>query len=245
MIGLVAGALVLGACSSTGNTSGSEVLVSAASSLTEAFVEMEEAFETANPEIDVVLNLGGSSALREQILAGAPADVFASANMSNMDRVASAGDVKGAPVVFARNRLEIAVPSGNPGGVNGLTDFARGDLLIGLCAEDVPCGDYGREALKKADVVPAVDTDEPNVRALLTKIEVGELDAGIVYVTDVVSTVGGVDGIEIPDSENVYADYPIAALTDAPNADGAAAFVLFVLSDEGRSILSDHGFALP
>jgi molybdate transport system substrate-binding protein len=94
-------------------------------------------------------------------------------------------------------------------------------------------------------VIPAVDTDEPNVRALLTKIEAGELDAGIVYVTDVASTDGGVGGVRIPDDENVLADYPIASLANAPNSDGAAAFVTFVLSDEGRSILADHGFALP
>ena len=244
-VGLAVGALVLAACSGTGDTTGDEVLVSAASSLTEAFAEIETAFESENPEIDVVLNIGGSSGLREQILAGAPADVFASANTSNMDRVVAGGDVEGDPAIFARNRLEIAVPTGNPGGVTGLADFARDELLIGLCAEDVPCGGYGRQVLEKTDVVPSVDTEEPNVRALLTKIEAGELDAGIVYVTDVVSTGGDVDGIEIPDDDNVYAEYPIAVLTDAPNGDEAAAFVAFVLSDEGRSILTDHGFALP
>lgn len=244
-VGLAAGALVIAACSSTGDTGGDEILVSAAASLTEAFADMETAFESANPEIDVVLNIGGSSGLREQILAGAPADVFASANTSNMDLVVDVGDVEGEPAVFARNRLEIAVPVENPGGVTGLADFARDDLLIGLCAEDVPCGGYGRQVLQKAAVMPSVDTEEPNVRALLTKIEAGELDAGIVYVTDVVSTGGDVDGIEIPDDDNVYADYPIAVLADAPNADGAAAFMAFVLSDEGRSILADHGFVSP
>ena len=245
MVGLTTAGLLLAACGNAGNGTADEILVSAASSLTEAFAKMEAAFETANPEIDVVLNLGGSSALREQILAGAPADVFASANTPNMDRVVDAGDVDGDPVIFARNRLEIAVPAGNPGSVTGLADFARDELLIGLCAEDVPCGTYGRQALENADVIPSVDTEEPNVRALLTKVEVGELDAGIVYATDVASTDGDVGGIEIPDDDNVYGDYPIAVLAEAPNADGAAAFVAFVLSDEGRMILADHGFALP
>jgi molybdate transport system substrate-binding protein len=244
-VGLAAGALVFAACSGTGNSAGDDVLVSAASSLTEAFTEMEASFEISNPEIDVVLNLGGSSALREQILSGAPADVFASANTSNMDVVVDVGDVEGEPAIFARNRLEVAVPVGNPGGVIGLADFSRVELLLGLCAQEVPCGDYGRRALHNAGVEPSVDTEEPNVRALLTKIEAGELDAGIVYTTDVVSTDGDVDGIEIPDGDNVYADYPIAVLTDAPNADGAAAFMAFVLSDEGRSILVDHGFVSP
>lgn len=245
LVGLATGALLLAACGTTGSGADGEVLVSAAASLTDAFSEMEAAFEAVNPETDVLLNSGGSSALREQILAGAPADVFASANMSNMDQVVAAGEVEGEPTIFARNRLDIAVPSGNPGGVTGLADFARDELLIGLCAEDLPCGDYGRQALEKAHVIPAVDTDEPNVRALLTKIEAGELDAGIVYVTDVASTDGGVGSVRIPDDENVLADYPIASLANAPNADGAAAFVAFVLSDAGRSILADHGFALP
>lgn len=244
-VGLATAVLLLAACGGTRNSAGSEVLVSVASSLTEAFTEMETAFESANPKIDVVLNIGGSSALREQILAGAPADVFASANTSNMGLVVDAGDVAGEPAIFARNRLEIAVPVGNPGSVLGLADFARDGLLIGLCSESVPCGDYGRQVLQNAGVIPAVDTEEPNVRALLTKIEVGELDAGIVYETDVASTDGGVDGVEIPDGDNVHADYPIAVLAEAPNADGAAAFVGFVLSEEGRAILADHGFVLP
>ncbi|MEA2010833.1 MAG: molybdate ABC transporter substrate-binding protein, partial [Actinomycetota bacterium] len=229
----------------SGNGEGDEILVSAASSLTEAFAEMETAFEKANPEIDVVLNIAGSSALREQILAGAPADVFASANTSNMDLIVDADDVEGEPVVFAHNRLEIAVPVGNPASVTGLPDFAREELLIGLCTESVPCGAYGRQALQNAGVIPAVDTEEPNVRALLTKIEAGELDAGIVYETDVSSTDGSVDGVEIPDIHNVYANYPIAQLAGAPNADGAEEFVEFVLSQMGREILADYGFVLP
>lgn len=237
--------LLLGACGGARNDSDGEVLVSAAASLTDAFGALESAFESANPGTDVVLNLGGSSALREQILAGAPADVFASANVSNMDQVVAAGDVAGEPRVFAGNRLEIAVPAGNQAGVAGLGDFARSDLLIGLCAVGVPCGDYGRQALSNAGVEPSIDTDEPNVRALLTKIEAGELDAGIVYVTDVDALDGRVGGVAIPDEQNVFADYPIVVLADAPNADGGEAFVAFVLSDDGRSILSGYGFVLP
>lgn len=244
-VGLATAALLLSACGGSASSTPNEILVSAASSLTEAFTEMETAFESVNPEIDVVLNIGGSSALREQVLAGAPADVFASANTANMDLVVDAGDVEGEPAIFAHNRLEIAVPVGNPGDVIGLADFARGELLIGLCAEAVPCGDYGRRVLQNADVTPSVDTEEPNVRALLTKIEVAELDAGIVYTTDVASADDGVDGIDIPDDHNIYADYPIAVLAEAPNAVGAADFVVFVLSDEGRAILDDHGFVLP
>jgi len=224
--------------------SSSEIRVSAAASLTDAFTEIAAAFEAENPGTDVVLNFGGSSALREQILEGAPVDVFASANMSTMDSVVAEGAASGVPQTFARNRLEIAVPPGNPGNVTGLTDFSHPDLLIGLCAEGVPCGDFARQALDDADVVPSIDSNEPDVRSLLTKIELGELDAGIVYATDVASSDGGVEGIEIPEAVNVTATYPIAVLADAPNPEGAQAFVDFVLSD-GRTVLSRYGFETP
>ena len=221
------------------------VLVFAAASLTDAFAEIESAFEAASPGLDVDLSLAGSSSLRRQIVEGAPADVFASADQSNMAQVVEAGEVEGEPVIFARNRLAIAVPAGNPAGVSGLDDLADDELLVGLCAEGVPCGDFAREVLADAGVEPALDTNEPDVRALLTKIGAGELDAGITYVTDV--TAGGerVEGVAIPDEVNVVAAYPIARLAGAPNPDAATAFVDFVLSDEGRSILADFGFADP
>ena len=224
---------------------GGDLLVSAAASLTDAFANVETAFETDNPGVDVLLNLGPSSGLREQILEGAPADVFASANTSNMDQVAEAGEVAGDPEIFVTNLLQIAVPPGNPAGVTGLVDLANEDLLIGMCAEDVPCGDFGRTALENAGVTPAIDTNEPDVRALLTKIEAGELDAGITYVTDVASTAGAVEGVDIPAEFNVVADYPIATLVNAPNPDAAAAFVAFVLSPEGQTILNSYGFSSP
>jgi molybdate transport system substrate-binding protein len=156
-----------------------------------------------------------------------------------------AGEVAGDPETFVTNLLQIAVPAGNPGGVTGLDDFGRDDLLIGLCAEDVPCGEFGREALEKAGVTPAVDTNEPDVRALLTKIEAGELDAGITYATDVMSAAGAVEGVDIPDELNVVARYPIAVLAGAPNPEAAEAFVAFVLSEEGQGILREYGFASP
>ena len=239
-------ALVGAGCAGSGEkTVDGEVLVSAAASLTEAFTVIEDAFEDANPGIDVLLNLASSSSLREQILEGAPVDVFASANTSNMDRVSEAGAVAGEARVFAKNTLQIAVPAGNPAGVTGLVDFANQELLIGLCAEDVPCGDLGRQALDNAGVTPSIDSNEPDVRALLTKIEAGELDAGIVYVTDVISTEGGVEGVEIPENQNVVAEYSIAILVDAPNAEAAAAFVSFVMSDAGQGIMGEYGFIAP
>ncbi|HEX9856697.1 MAG TPA: molybdate ABC transporter substrate-binding protein [Acidimicrobiia bacterium] len=231
---------VIAACA--GSDTRDRLLVSAAASLTDAFRDIESAFETDHPDVDVVLNLGATSALREQILEGAPVDVFASANTANMGAVVDAGAVDGEPSIFAINRLEIAVPTSNPAGVTGLSDFARDELLIGLCAEAVPCGDFARQALANGGVTPRIDTNEPDVRALLTKIEAGELDAAIVYATDVLSASGSVEGVAIPDEDNVPAEYPIAVLRDAPNPEVAKAFVAFVHSNAGREILATYGF---
>jgi len=213
--------LVLAACG--GGDDGDAVRVFAAASLTDAFTEIAEAFVG-----EVTLSFAGSATLRAQIESGAPADVFASADERD----------DGEP--FALNTLEIAVPAGNPGGVTGLEDFADDGLLLGVCADEVPCGRYARAGLASAGVDAAIDTSEPDVRSLLTKIEAGELDAGIVYRTDVVASGAAVDGIAIPDDHNVAVTYPIAALTDAGED-----FVAFVRSDEGRAILAAHGFETP
>src|SRR5262245_3949899 len=218
------------------------ITVFAAASLTDAFGEMADTFEEENAGTTVELNFGASSALREQILAGAPADVFASANTSNMDQLVDADAVDGEPDIFVKNQLEIAVPAGNPGNVEGLDAFGNADLNIGLCAEEVPCGQFGREALANAGVTPAQDTDEPDVRSLLTKVEAGDLDAGLVYHTDVLAAGDEVEGVEVPDEFNVIAEYPLAALSASGNAELASAFVEFVLSDEGQSILESYGF---
>ena len=221
------------------------VRVFAAASLTNAFTEMEAAFEGANPGIDVELNLAGSSTLREQILEGAPADVFASAHLSAMEDVLASGDIVDPPVDFALNQLQLAVPSGNPAGVTALRDLTEDDLLVGLCAAAVPCGGLAREALRRAGVEPSLDTEEADVRALLSKIEAGELDAGIVYVSDIVNAGGRVEGIGSPDDLGAFIGYPIAVLADAPNPDAGTDFVGFVLSEAGRTILADAGFGLP
>lgn len=241
-------AMLGGACSSSPGPAvpdRDQVLVSAAASLSDAFPEVKRAFEAEYPELEVILNFGGSSSLREQILEGAPADVFAPADPSIMDAVLQAGEVSGMPHILARNVLQIAVPAGNPAGVSGLTDFGRPELLIGLCAEGVPCGDLARQALTKAGVSPALDTDEPDVRALLTKIETGELDAGITYATDVASSDGRVAGIDVPDSDNLIAEYPIAVLLHAPNPRAAQSFLEFVLGAKGQTILAKYGFRAP
>ncbi len=218
------------------------ITVFAAASLTDAFGEMADTFEEEHPGTTVELNFGASSALREQILAGAPADVFASANTSNMDQLVEADAVEGEPEMFAANKLEIAVPPGNPGNVDGLDAFGNADLNIGLCAEEVPCGQFGREALANAGVTPAQDTDEPDVRSLLTKVEAGDLDAGLVYHTDVLAAGDEVEGVAVPEEFNVVAEYPLAAMSASGNAELASAFVEFVLSDAGQDILESYGF---
>ena len=221
-----------------------DITVFAAASLTDAFTDLGTEFESEHDGVSVDFNFGASSALREQILAGAPADVFASANTSNMDQVVEAGDAAD-PEEFVTNHLQMVVPAGNPANVTGLADFAKGDLLVGLCAEEVPCGQFAREALANAGVTPSIDTNEPDVRSLLTKVEAGELDAGIVYVTDVLAAGNDVEGIDIPADENVTATYPVAALSDAGNSEVAAAFVAFVLSEKGQDILASYGFGSP
>lgn len=239
-----AGAPKTGDSSDIGGGLDGAITVFAAASLTDAFIEIGDAFEDQHPGVSVDFSFAGSSSLREQILDGAPADVFASANPANMDQVIHSGDIDEAQV-FATNRLQIVVPAGNPAGVDALDDFADESLFIGLCAEEVPCGEFGRQILDSAGVTPELDTNEPDVRALLTKVAADELDAGIVYVTDVISEGDGVEGIDIPDSHNVVATYPIGTVNASSNPDVAAAFVDFVLGEAGQSILTSYGFTGP
>lgn len=208
------------------------VTVFAAASLTDAFTDLGEAFEGGSP----TFNFGSSSSLREQVLAGAPADVFAPADPAQLE------GIDGEVAVFARNHLAIAVPAGNPGGVTGLADLARPELLVGLCAAEVPCGRYSRRALAKAGVDAAPDTEAPDVRALLTQVASGDLDAGLVYRTDVLAAGSEVEGIDLPASQDVLARYAIVLLGDEP---GARAFVELVRSEEGRRILRRHGLEVP
>lgn len=241
-------ALLVASCGGEGGAEATAragaITVFAAASLTDAFEEIGSAFEAASPGVTVELSFAGSSALREQIRAGAPADVFASASASDVEQLVDEGLATGA-VPFVTNSLRIVVPAGNPAGITGLEDLAEGDLLVGLCAEEVPCGRFGREALDRAGVIPSIDTNEPDVRALLTKVAAGELDVGIVYVTDVLAAGDVVEGIAVPDEADVVATYPIATLTEADDAEAASAFVAFVLSPAGQSILRSYGFEAP
>lgn len=213
-----------------------QVTVFAAASLTESFGQIADAFEAENPNVTVTFNFGGSSGLATQIVEGAPADVFAAASPATMALVTDAG-LAIDPIDFATNILEIAVSAGNPSEVTGLTDFANPDLAIAVCAVEVPCGAAAAGALETAGVVASIDTYEQDVKAVLTKVELGEVDAGLVYRTDVLAAGAAVEGIEVA---GPVARYPIAALTPAGRA-----FVAFVLGDAGQKILNEAGFGAP
>jgi len=234
---------VLGGCSGA-DRGATELTVFAAASLTDAFTEVGRAFEGAHDDVEVRFSFGGSSALREQILQGAPADVFASASPDVMDDLVAGAGVQ-EPRVFATNRLQLAVPAGNPAGVHELADLGREDLLVGLCAAEVPCGAVARDALRAAGVDAAPDTEEADVRALLTKLEARELDAGLVYATDVRSAGGAVEGTDLPAGVDARTSYPIAVVEGAADAQLAADFVAFVLAPQGQAILRSHGFGSP
>lgn len=236
------GALATSACGASGDTDDGPVplLVFAAASFSNALADAEAEFEAMEPNIDVRLNLAGSSALRVQIFEGAPADVYISADESNMVEVIESGAAT-TSTVFARNTMQLAVPAGNPAGVRGVADLADADLLIGLCAENVPCGDYARRVLSNADIVPSLDTNEADVRSLMTKIGAGELDVGMVYASDV-AVADDVDGLDIPTEFNVVTTAPVAVLTATANPAAANAFVDFLLSGPGQAILIRNGF---
>lgn len=221
-----------------------ELVVFAAASLTDAFDELSEAFVDADPDVEVVHNYAGSQTLASQINEGAPADVFASANTTQMDALAEADNLAGEAEIFTANLLSIAVESDNPFGIGGLADLDDPELVLVLPAEEVPAGEYAREALDAAGVEVAPSSLEQDVRAALSKVEIGEADASIVYASDVVTS-DAAEGVDIPLEQNVPASYPIALVADAPNPTAAEAFVAFVLSAAGQDILASYGFTAP
>lgn len=222
-----------------------EVVVFAASSLTEAFTEIGAAFEAAHPGSSVTFNFAGSGDLVTQIGQGAPADVFASADESNMTTLTDAGDNGGAPVIVARNTFEIIVEPGNPMGITGVADLAKPDLAVVLCADTVPCGKGAAAILDKAGVAVTPKSYEEKVKGVVTKVTTGEADAGIVFATDVRAAGDRATGVEIPADVNVISKYPIVVTKDAPNAAAAQAFVDFVAEPQGQAVLASHGFLAP
>lgn len=220
------------------------ITVFAAASLRESFTELGRQFETAHPGTKVTFSFAASSALATQIISGAPADVFASASQKNMHQVETAGDAS-KPKAFARNDMEIAVPPTNPGNVSSVGDLAKSTVKTALCQPQVPCGSVARKVFTNAKVKVKPVTLEPDVKSVLSKVELGEVDAGVVYVTDVQAAGDKVKGVEIPHDVNASTDYPIAALAKAANSATASAFVEFVLSAHGQNVLTAAGFQKP
>ena len=235
--------------------------VFAAASLTNAFTEMEEGFERINPGVDLVLNLAGSQQLASQLRLGAPADVFASANPDQMQLVIDAGRIAADGYnIFARNQLIIIVPKDNPAAIVTLNDLSRPGIKLVLAAKEVPAGKYTIQLLDTASrkefygdafaqsVLDHTVSFEQNVRAVRTKVALGEADAGIVYVSDVYKGEGStakdlsLDTVDIPATLNLIAHYPIAPLLNSPNQALAYTFIRYVLSEKGQQILTRHGF---
>lgn len=222
------------------------VTVSAASSLTGAFTKIGADFHTAHPRATVTLNFGSSATLATQIQQGAPTDVFASADQSNITVLTSAGLAAGAPTVFARNRLEIVTKPGNPKHVTTLADLAQVGT-VSLCAETVPCGKYAAQALTTAGVTIPVGsiTRGQDAKATLAAVAAGDAAAAIVYVTDAKSAAATVASVVIPDAQNVVASYPIVVLKAAAGSAAARAFVAYVRSAAGQATLRSFGFLPP
>ncbi len=248
----LSGALVVGACGSSAKPSDAtsarlrgSITVFAASSLTDAFTKLGTDFERAHPGTSVKFSFGASSALEQQIDQGAPADVFAAADDATARKLTAAGELAGSPTTFARNRLAIAVEPGNPKHIASLADLARPDVVLVLCADAVPCGKFAAQALAKAHVSVSPASKEENVKAVLSKVTLGEADAGIVYVTDVKGAGDRVSGVTIPSPQNVVATYPIGIVKGAGNRAVANAFRAYVTSTRARQTLRDFGFLSP
>jgi molybdate transport system substrate-binding protein len=231
-----------GATSSAPVLSGS-ITVDAAASLNEVFPALATRFQADHPGTTVTFNFGGSSALAAAIVAGSPVDVFAAASPKTMQTVTDASLTAAAPVTIARNKLEIAVPPGNPGKITGLADFADAARTIVVCDTTVPCGAAATQVFALAKITAKPDSYEPDVTSVLTKVEGDDADAGLVYVTDVQAAGSKVDGITFPEADKAITAYPIAAIKDSKNAALADAWISYVEAHEAD--LQAAGFLTP
>ena len=229
----------------SGDSAHRTLTVFAAASLTTTLQEIADRFEADHPGTDVKLSFGGSSDLVTQIQNGAPADVFASADTANMDKLTAAHLTDGAPQPFATNHLEIAVPPGNPAGVHTFADLAKPGLALVVCAPEVPCGAAAQQVAQAAGVRLHPVSEEQSVTDVLAKVTSGEADAGLVYVTDVKAAGTKVDGITFPESSAVTNTYPIAVVQDSSQASLAREFVAAVTGSGGQRVLRDAGFGTP
>jgi molybdate transport system substrate-binding protein len=229
---------------SDGGDSAGTLTVLAAASLTESFTALGRMFEAEHPGVEVTFNFAGSSALVRQLTDGAPGDVLATADQPSMQRAVDAGAVV-EPAVFARNRLEIIVAEGNPKMIRRLGDLARPGLVVVLCAPEVPCGSLAAEALQRSGVAVLPSSVEENVKGVVSRVTLGEADAGIVYATDVRAAGSAADGVAIGDEGDVVADYPVARTARPENPAAARAWIDLLLAAEGRRTLTDFGFLAP
>lgn len=227
---------------SAGAAPQAKLTVLAAASLTNVFKTAGAAYEKAHPGTKITFSFAGSQELVAQVSQGSPADVLVTADTKSMDKVRAD---TGTPAIIAKNRLVIATGEGNPFKVDELKDLADTKLKVVLAAPEVPAGKYSKQVLDAQKITVKPVSQEPNVRAVLSKVELGEADAGLVYKTDAASAAGKVDAIEIPDAQNAIATYPAATLKGSENAGAAAAFVAWLSSPEGQKILQDAGFQKP
>lgn len=227
---------------SKGGTPQANLTVLAAASLTDAFRTAGAAYEKSHPGTKVTFSFAGSQELVAQVAQGSPADALVTADTKSMDKVKAD---TGTPAVIAKNRLVIATVEGNPHKVDELKDLADTNLKVVLAAPEVPAGKYSQKILDAQKITVKPVSQEPNVRAVLSKVELGEADAGLVYKTDAASAEDKVDAVEIPDAQNAIAEYPAATLKGSKNAEAAAAFVAWLSSPEGQKILQDAGFQKP
>lgn len=234
--------LLLAACGNSTAAPTTTISVFAAASLTDSFRALGDAFHKQHSDVAVRFNFAGSPTLVTQIEQGADADVFASADTTNMDKLRTDGFTAGSAKVFAHNQLEIAVAPNNPKRITSLGDLARPGVIYISAGPTVPAGKYAAQALQKAGVTATPKSQETDVKSVISKIELGEADAGIVYTTDVKAAQGKVEGVPIPDTFNVVATYPMTVVKDSKHADDAGAFITYVLSATGQSTLVSFGF---
>jgi len=229
---------------SSASSSTGTITVFAAASLMGTFTQLGKQFDAAHPGDTVKFSFGPSSGLATQITSGAPADVFASAAPANMDTVVTAGDAAN-PQDFAKNTMEVAVPPNNPAKVKSVNDLAKSSVKVALCQPQVPCGVVAAEVFKNASIKVKPVTLQPDVKSVLTQVELGSVDAGMVYVTDVMAAGSKVKGVQIPSSDNASTLYPIATITNSKHKSIAQSFVTYVLSPAGQQVLTAAGFQTP